>query len=345
MKLNEVQNGIVQELFSAKRFNTDKLKYNLLPFRAWGKIRHENTATICDAERFIIMFYNGDDYCLANALSEVNSLMLKNDLTPYDEVTRVMMFGSVKYDPVLPNKHHVSNWWGGMPWSYCIQSALRHLECYKRGETHDAESGLSHLAHLMCNLLFIAEYFYIYPQGDDRPHWKQNKLRVGLDLDGVVADFFTAYKERFEFEGEVKTYNIEPDFIGNMNRLAQDNEAGMFYMNLGVLDKPSDFVPSCYITARDHFVSPQATHNWMERHNEVLPYAPVYQVGNTRDKIQLIVEQDLCDIYVDDSPTAFIEFRKAGIACYLYDAPYNQHVQAGSYRIKNLAELKTKVNI
>ena len=45
------------------------------------------------------------------------------------------------------------------------------------------------------------------------------------------------------------------------------------------------------------------------------------------------------DIYVDDRFTNFVELNKAGICCYLFDAPHNQRYSVGYKRIKNLSEL------
>jgi hypothetical protein len=46
---------------------------------------------------------------------------------------------------------------------------MRHLAAWQRGEENDAESGLPHLAHAMCNLRMLTLYAENYPQGDDRP--------------------------------------------------------------------------------------------------------------------------------------------------------------------------------
>ena len=36
-----------------------------------------------------------------------------------------------------------------------LASAFRHLTAFADGETHDEESGKSHLAHAVCDLLFL----------------------------------------------------------------------------------------------------------------------------------------------------------------------------------------------
>lgn len=37
-------------------------------------------------------------------------------------------------------------------------AALRHLMAYRKGETADEESGLSHLKHVACNLMFLLHF-------------------------------------------------------------------------------------------------------------------------------------------------------------------------------------------
>lgn len=72
----------------------------------------------------------------------------------------VLEFGAKKYK--------VGNWAKGMPWSVCFSCALSHAFYIANGEKNDTESGLSHAAHLMCNLLFLLAYRYHYLEGDDR---------------------------------------------------------------------------------------------------------------------------------------------------------------------------------
>jgi len=76
-------------------------------------------------------------------------------LVPFESLegmVRVLEFGAKKYD----------NWnWandGGFSYTRVLRSCLRHIFSYMRGEDNDPESGLSHIHHAMCNLLFISHY-------------------------------------------------------------------------------------------------------------------------------------------------------------------------------------------
>ena len=67
-----------------------------------------------------------------------------------DEVARVLEFGAAKYAPDawrrVPDGHH-----------RYVAAALRHLHAHARGEATDPESGLPHLAHAACSILFALE--------------------------------------------------------------------------------------------------------------------------------------------------------------------------------------------
>lgn len=65
-----------------------------------------------------------------------------------EDVARVTDFGAKKYAP--DNWKHVPN-----AKDRYFSAAMRHLVAWKSGEKSDKETGLSHLAHAVCCLLFI----------------------------------------------------------------------------------------------------------------------------------------------------------------------------------------------
>ena len=72
------------------------------------------------------------------------------DLLPFEAleaVAHVLTFGAKKYDPW--------NWYKGMDHSRLIAATLRHISADQQGENTDAESGLDHLAHAICDLMFV----------------------------------------------------------------------------------------------------------------------------------------------------------------------------------------------
>lgn len=69
-----------------------------------------------------------------------------------EEINKVLEFGAIKY------AEH--NWQLGSGFKYTrvINSLLRHVFAFMRGEDNDPESGLSHIAHAGCNIVFLLHY-------------------------------------------------------------------------------------------------------------------------------------------------------------------------------------------
>lgn len=76
---------------------------------------------------------------------------LRYDLVPWaalDEVVRVLGHGAQKYGD--DNWRRVKRLEDRYP-----AAALRHMSRYLQGETNDPETGLNHLAHAVCSLMFV----------------------------------------------------------------------------------------------------------------------------------------------------------------------------------------------
>lgn len=78
------------------------------------------------------------------------------------EVTKVMMYGA--------NKYGKYNWVKGLKYSRAWDATLRHLTAWWAGEENDSETGISHLAHAGCEILFLLTYRLTNLSNlDDRP--------------------------------------------------------------------------------------------------------------------------------------------------------------------------------
>lgn len=66
------------------------------------------------------------------------------------ETVRVLTFGAEKYEP--DNWKRVPD-----PIRRYFDAAQRHLWAYKEGEVNDPESGVSHLAHALCCIMFMLD--------------------------------------------------------------------------------------------------------------------------------------------------------------------------------------------
>lgn len=81
-------------------------------------------------------------------------------LDAVEEVVKVITFGASKYGD--------RNWEKGFDFNRNIDALHRHLAAWQRGQDTDAESSLNHLAHAMCNLLFLLTFQLRGVGNDDR---------------------------------------------------------------------------------------------------------------------------------------------------------------------------------
>lgn len=77
-----------------------------------------------------------------------------------EELSKVLTFGA--------NKYAAWNWSNGLSYTRVLGALLRHTFAYMRGESHDPETGLSHMAHAMCNCMFLLHFEKMRPEFDDR---------------------------------------------------------------------------------------------------------------------------------------------------------------------------------
>lgn len=77
-----------------------------------------------------------------------------------EEISKVMAFGA--------NKYQEHNWRKGFKWTRLLGAAIRHVLAYLDGEDKDPESGLSHLAHAGCCIMFLLEHEIKNLGEDDR---------------------------------------------------------------------------------------------------------------------------------------------------------------------------------
>lgn len=86
-------------------------------------------------------------------------------LLPYDvieEVVAVLQHGAVKYGE--------RNWEKGFDWSRLFSASQRHLKSFWQDkENDDLETGLSHLAHALCMIMFLLAHKRRGLGKDDRP--------------------------------------------------------------------------------------------------------------------------------------------------------------------------------
>ena len=245
------------------------------------------------------------------------------DLLPQHAISGmvdVLTYGAQKYEP--------RNWEKGMAWSNVTASLKRHLAAFESGEDYDKETGLLHMSHIMCNASFLAEYYSIYPQGDDRVIRSINNDNIGLDIDDVLSDFVVYYCDKF---------NLEIPSFWNFDSLMHERLSSMnddFWLNIPVKNKPEtlSFEPHCYITSR-HSGLCDVTRKWLDVNG--FANAPLLFASSPENKAELAKKINV-DIFVDDSYKNYVAMNKAGVFCYLYTAKHNERYDVGHRRLNKL---------
>lgn len=84
-------------------------------------------------------------------------------------IASILTFGAKKYA-----KH---NWMKGLPYTEVVDSLLRHVSAFLRGEDTDPESGLLHVDHIQCNAMFLSHFIHAGRTDlDDRANMLNGKL-------------------------------------------------------------------------------------------------------------------------------------------------------------------------
>jgi len=251
-------------------------------------------------------------------------------LEPYaiEQLAKVFTKGAEKYAP--------RNWEKGMSWSSVLASLKRHIAEFEKGVDFDPETLLLHASHMAWNAMALVSYYKIAPEFDDRRHTYLNLPKVGVDIDGVLADFATAWVKEWNLPEYPTAWTFDR-FIGD--RFKQMKEAGTldnFYLGLKPLIDPKEipFEISGYFTSRP--VSTEVTEQWL--HNYGFPAAPVYTVPLEGSKVQVLKDANI-DIYVDDNMSNFVECNNAGICTFLQSQPYNERFNVGYKKINSLKDL------
>lgn len=85
-----------------------------------------------------------------------------------DQIGQVLTYGATKYA--------ARNWEKGIPYGRVFAAIMRHMWAWWGGEKNDPDTGLNHLAHAGCNIVFLLTYEKrgMAEQWDDRKVEMQN---------------------------------------------------------------------------------------------------------------------------------------------------------------------------
>ena len=108
-----------------------------------------------------------------------------------DEVVKVLTHGAGKYDRF--------NWEKVEDIRYQA-AALRHISAYMQGEKYDPETGINHLAHAVCSLMFLTEF--------DLKSEKKVKSTVYKAENTVYNDKYKSINDATPFEWDQAYKNV-----------------------------------------------------------------------------------------------------------------------------------------
>lgn len=247
----------------------------------------------------------------------------------HEDFVQVLTDGAVKYFD--------RNWESGLSWCSILASLKRHIAAIEVGEDYDKESGRLHIAHAACNVHFLNAFYYIFPQGDDRPKNFLNLPKISLDIDGLLADWTGAWaKIHPELSATPHSWYFDRIVGKRFNAMREAGTLDEFYINIEPLIKPEDlhFEPHCYITSRP--VSKEISEQWLDKYR--FPSRPVYSVDIKESKVKIAKDAGV-EIFIDDSFENFVELNNAGVFTYLYTAPWNIKYDVGHMRLNSLNDL------
>lgn len=102
--------------------------------------------------------------------SLTEGLKYDEEKSPIDLVDSAFLEGVANVLAMGAKKYSRHNWRRGIAYSRLIAATYRHLGAINKGEDLDSESGLPHVHHLACCVMFLSWMMQNKPELDDR--WK-----------------------------------------------------------------------------------------------------------------------------------------------------------------------------
>jgi len=164
-----------------------------------------------------------------------------------------------------------------------------------------------------------------------------NTPNIGLDIDGVLADFTRAWSSIYPDVPPIPDrYNYDPKMGQRFKAMKEAGTLDYFFLGLKPLIHPNDlsFKPCGYVTARP--VDTIVTKAWLS--NVGFPDKPVITVPWGANKIDAMKELGV-EIFIDDFYGNFKELNDGGILTYLYSAPWNEMHDVGDLRLNSLNDI------
>lgn len=184
--------------------------------------------------------------------------------------------------------------------------------------------------------------------------------RLSFDMDGVMSNFTllfinmlnSTFNRSFK-ESDWTTYNgpfAPEEFKATWDKFLSTEDvwnkepeyAENYYSGLDI-DMMNGAYNGYFVTRRSdssHIFgdASRSTKNWLNRHC-ITNYTAI--ICGHYNRVDLLKMLEI-DAHIDDSESEWESLNYAGIPCYLIDRPYNQQVNAGELRVKNVNEFTKK---
>ena len=223
-------------------------------------------------------------------------------------------------------------------WSELLNGLSSDVKKLQNGKDFYTDSDSLIVNGLLEKAMLLKDWYGTNPQGDDRYKRILNMPVVALDLDEVICDFLSGWKNRWNIDDVPTSWFFDRQILQRFDSMRESGELDEFYLGLEPLIDPKQipFEPCCYITSRP--VSSEISEQWLDLHG--FPQRPVY----TTDPDKGITKVSLCkehgiELFVDDRFENWRDLNNAGITCYLYTQPHNERYDVGHLRIESLKDL------
>lgn len=165
-------------------------------------------------------------------------------------------------------------------------------------------------------------------------------IKMGYDLDGVLAEFSDHFLKYFNFADKSPPSEWDDRRFRDNFHLTYGNKN--FWMTIPpIVPKDSQVLkflpPHCYITARP--IPNEWTMEWLWKMG--FPHADLYTVGEKGEKSEVFLKSGATH-FVDDGLHNFDELSSIGVPCFLLTRPHNVSRETGM-RINKFSDLPNAV--
>lgn len=100
--------------------------------------------------------------------SSVEGKKADNGKTPCELLSPIALSATAEVLGFGAKKYAAHNWRKGLVWSRILGAIFRHLLAFMQGEDLDKETGLPHIDHVACEVMFLQEFYRTRKDLDDR---------------------------------------------------------------------------------------------------------------------------------------------------------------------------------